>query len=120
MGRGLDLSGAAAGDGRAVTPAFVRETTGITGEMSYEAAFIVWAILGALIGFAAAQRRGYSTTAGAIGGLLLGPLAFLMFFTDGVASSQKPRKCPFCAELVKSEALVCKHCGRDIAVVEQG
>jgi hypothetical protein len=24
------------------------------------------------------------------------------------------RKCPFCAELVKNEAIVCKHCGRDL------
>ena len=23
------------------------------------------------------------------------------------------RKCPFCAELVKSEAIVCKHCSKD-------
>jgi hypothetical protein len=24
------------------------------------------------------------------------------------------RKCPFCAELVRNEAIVCKHCGRDL------
>lgn len=24
------------------------------------------------------------------------------------------RKCPFCAEVIKLEAVVCKHCGRDI------
>lgn len=24
------------------------------------------------------------------------------------------KKCPWCAELVQAEALVCKHCGRDI------
>jgi hypothetical protein len=24
------------------------------------------------------------------------------------------RRCPYCAELVRSEAIVCKHCGRDI------
>lgn len=28
--------------------------------------------------------------------------------------SGENRKCPFCAELVKSEAIVCKHCGRDL------
>ena len=25
------------------------------------------------------------------------------------------KKCPFCAELIKSEAVVCKHCGREIS-----
>jgi hypothetical protein len=24
------------------------------------------------------------------------------------------RKCPFCAETIKQEAVVCKHCGRDV------
>lgn len=27
------------------------------------------------------------------------------------------RKCPFCAEEVKTEAKVCKHCGRELAAV---
>ena len=27
------------------------------------------------------------------------------------------KKCPYCAELVQKDALVCKHCGRDISDV---
>jgi len=26
------------------------------------------------------------------------------------------RKCPFCAELIKREAVVCRFCGRDVPV----
>lgn len=26
------------------------------------------------------------------------------------------KKCPFCAEIIKREAIVCKHCGREVDV----
>ena len=29
------------------------------------------------------------------------------------------RKCPFCAELIRKEAIVCKHCGRDVPKYEK-
>ena len=79
------------------------------------AIYLFLALLGALIGIAAAHRRGFSMAAGVIGGLLLGPLAFLMYFVPGVAGRDSAnRKCPFCAEWIKPEAKLCKHCGREV------
>jgi Uncharacterised protein family UPF0547 len=76
--------------------------------------FIAWALFGALIGVAAAQRKGFSMAGGILGGLLLGPLAFLMFFVSGVTRSDVNRKCPQCAEFVKADAKKCKHCGSEL------
>jgi hypothetical protein len=75
---------------------------------------LFWLVLGALIGAAAAQRKGFSTLGGVIGGSLLGPLAILMFAVSGVSSGDRARKCPHCAEWVKAEAKVCKHCRGDL------
>jgi hypothetical protein len=79
---------------------------------------LFWPLLGALIGVSAAQKKGFSTTTGVISGLLLGPLAFLMFFVSGVFSaSEQQRKCPYCAEWIRPEASVCKHCHKDVPPV---
>ena len=79
--------------------------------------FLSWIVLGPLVGYAASQRRGFSAVGGVIGGILLGPVfSFLMFFVSGVASSSEQKKCPFCAEWIKPEAVVCKHCHKDIKV----
>lgn len=75
---------------------------------------ISWMLLGALIGVAAAQKRGVSMVSGVIGGLLLGPLAFLMYFVSGVSKGDQNKKCPYCAEFVKAEAAICKHCRKEL------
>lgn len=73
-----------------------------------------WALFGALIGIAASQRKGFHIAIGIIGGLMLGPFAFLMFFITGIVGGDAMRKCPHCAEFVKSDAKVCKYCQRDL------
>jgi hypothetical protein len=75
---------------------------------------LFWSLLGALIGVAAAQKKGFSIVAGVLGGLLLGPFAIFMFFVSGVSAGDKRRKCPSCAEWVQAGAKVCKHCHRDL------
>jgi hypothetical protein len=87
---------------------------------------LFWMLIGAAIGVYAAQKKGFSTIGGVIGGLLLGPLAFLLFFVSGIVSSnEQQRKCPFCAEWIRPEATVCKHCHKDVpplttAVTQRG
>lgn len=38
--------------------------------------------------------------------------------SSGAESTAGTRKCPFCAELVKGEAKICKHCGKDLPAFE--
>ena len=71
---------------------------------------LAWALFGALIGGLAAQKKGFSVVLGVVGGAFLGPLALLMFFVSSVGKGDKQKKCPSCAEWIKAEATICKHC----------
>lgn len=74
--------------------------------------FIAWLLFGALIGVSAAQRRGFGTASGVIGGILLGPLAVLMYFV-----SSDRYKCPDCAEWINKGARVCPHCKTTLSTI---
>lgn len=71
-----------------------------------------WLLIGALIGILAAQKKGWNVAVAALAGAVLGPLSFLMFFVSSISGGQ--RKCPFCAEWVSTQALICKHCHKDL------
>jgi len=89
--------------------------------MLYITLWIVLSILVALYAFA----RGHSTI-NVLGFLLLGlvfsPLIALIASAlippsdKSLIEKGLAKKCPHCAELVKPEADVCSHCGRDMTV----
>ncbi len=67
--------------------------------------FLFWALIGALIGGSAAKKRGLGTASGVVGGMLLGPLAVLMFFVSG-----DRKRCPECDEWISKKAKNFPHC----------
>ncbi len=72
---------------------------------------LLWAGLGALVGGIAAHRRGFSLVTGIIAGLVLGPLAVVLFFVPVWGSEPvRAQACPYCAGRVASNARVCHHC----------
>ncbi len=72
---------------------------------------LLWAGLGASVGGMAAHRRGFSLAIGVIAGLVLGPLAVVLFFVPVYVSHPAQRlECPYCDGMVPSDARVCHHC----------
>lgn len=70
---------------------------------------LFWAIINALVGAAIGQRKNAIGACVAVC-ILLGPIGWLIsIFIEGDV-----RKCPFCAENIKPQAVVCPHCQRDL------
>ncbi len=47
------------------------------------------------------------------------PLHLIYAILKGKSDRSLKRKCPYCAEMVKVEAIVCKHCGKDLEKFEE-
>lgn len=78
--------------------------------------FLIW-VCCAIGASAIANEKNRSWVDWLIIGFLLGPFAVLIIgFMPTWYPPVKQKKCPFCAELIKQDAIVCKHCGKDISI----
>ena len=86
--------------------------------------FFGWIVLSFVVGWVWSVR-GLSFGAGLLISVLLSPLVGLIVGlvkkpsaaqADKVAiAAGGVRKCPYCAEIIKAEAVVCRFCGKDVA-----
>jgi hypothetical protein len=75
-----------------------------------EILFVVfWIGVNAIIGYTIGKSKN-DVSSCVLLSVLLGPIGWLI----ALAIKGNVRKCPFCAEQIKSEANICRYCGREV------
>jgi hypothetical protein len=90
--------------------------------MGLVALFVFAGILGIIPAMIASKKGRYAGAWWLYGTLLFIialPHSLLLEPWQEFTEKRAERKCPFCAELIKAEAKVCRYCNRDVPVVQR-
>ena len=93
--------------------------------MDLSVVIVLWIVSGIAAAYVATQKN-KELGVWFFLGLLLGPIALLMVGLSPSADASAPqqqgiptRKCPYCAEVIKGEAILCRFCGKDVEPMPQ-
>jgi uncharacterized membrane protein YtjA (UPF0391 family) len=76
--------------------------------------YLIIAVIAGIIGGIIAQRKGYNQLLWFILCAFVPLLIFVVLILPPQESKGITKKCPYCAELIKEDAIICKHCGNNV------
>jgi hypothetical protein len=69
------------------------------------------------VAYSIAKSKGRSQWEWGLSALIIGPLALIVIVLPPIADGKNTKNCPFCSEVIKFNAKICKYCNSQLEIV---